>query len=91
MATYNWGLVIRRLREQKGLTQSELAGLAGVKRSVIAQYENGYVKTFDHAKLSRFASALGITSSELSAQLDASTVKKEWTINHQKAPQPFTM
>ncbi len=33
--------VVRELREQAGLTQELLAGLAGVDRSMISRYETG--------------------------------------------------
>jgi len=67
----NWGLVIKELRDVKDLTQQDLGKLTGTKRSLISHYEKGYVKSLPDAKLSVFASALGVTAAELSAKMEA--------------------
>ena len=38
------GVVIKRARQRKGLTQKALADLLGVSKSTVQKYENGYVK-----------------------------------------------
>ena len=83
--TSSWGLAIKSLREAKGLTQQELAGLIGIKQSLLAHYENGYVKTFDNARLPRFASALGITSAELTAKMDTA-IKRDKGVSQTPKP-----
>lgn len=40
----NFGLALAYIREQRGMTQQELANATGIQRSVIARLENG-----DHA------------------------------------------
>ena len=58
------GTVIRRLREERGLTQDVLSGLAGVARSQLALIEaGGACPQID--TLWRIAEALGIRLSEL--------------------------
>ena len=59
-----FGLVISRLRVQKGLTQEGMSGLAGIARSHLAALENG-TKTVRLDTLWRIADALGIKPSEL--------------------------
>lgn len=59
---------IRRLREQLGLSQEELAQRVGYKdRSSIAKIEAGLVD-LSASKLSAFASALGVTTAALLEQ-----------------------
>ena len=58
------GLVISRLRIQKGLTQETLSGLSGISRSHLIMLETGR-KTARLDTLWRIAEALGIKPSEL--------------------------
>ena len=58
------GLVISRLRIQKGLTQETLSGLSGISRSHLIMLETGR-KTVRLDTLWRIAEALGIKPSEL--------------------------
>lgn len=37
----NWGLEIKKIREEQGLSQRRLAKLAGVDRSCLLRFENG--------------------------------------------------
>lgn len=60
----SFGVVISRLRVQKGLTQERLSGLAGIARSHLAALENGG-KTVKLNTLWRIADALGVRPSEL--------------------------
>ena len=59
-----FGVVISRLRVQKGLTQEKMSGLAGIARSHLAALENGE-KTVRLDTLWRIADALEIKPSEL--------------------------
>ena len=58
------GRIIRELREQKGLTQEVLSGLAAVSRSHLAEIETGRTNA-NVETLWRIAEALGIRMSEL--------------------------
>ena len=53
-----FGIVISKLRVQKGMTQEQLSGLAGIARSHLATLENGE-KTVRLDTLWRIAEALG--------------------------------
>ncbi len=55
----SFGVVISRLRVQKGLTQERLSGLAGIARSHLVALENGE-KTAKLDTLWRIADALEI-------------------------------
>ena len=59
-----FGVVISKLRVQKGLTQENLSGLAGIARSHLAALESGE-KTVKLDTMWRIAEALGISPSEL--------------------------
>ncbi len=59
-----FGVVISKLRVQKGLTQESLSGLAGIARSHLAALENGE-KTAKMDTVWRIAEALGVDPSEL--------------------------
>lgn len=54
------GARIRDTRRQSGLTQEALAGLVGVRRSVISKYETGAIEP-SLAQLRRIAAALGVS------------------------------
>ena len=59
-----FGLVIGRLRTQKGLTQERMSGLAGIARSHLVELENGK-KTVKLNTLWNIAYALDLKPSEL--------------------------
>ena len=59
-----FGVVISRLRVEKGLTQESLSGLAGIARSHLAALENGE-KTVKLDTMWRIADALEVRPSEL--------------------------
>ena len=71
-----FGVVISKLRVQKGLTQENLSGLAGIARSHLAALENGE-KTVKLDTMWRIADALGISPSELIRKTEAESSKKE--------------
>ena len=59
-----FGIIISKLRVQKGLTQEKMSGLAGIARSHLVALENGE-KTVKLDTMWRIAEALGISPSEL--------------------------
>jgi transcriptional regulator with XRE-family HTH domain len=59
-----FGRNIRAFREQRGLTQEQLALEAGMKRSYVSELERGLRNPTVRA-LGRLASALGIDPAEL--------------------------
>ncbi len=59
-----FGIVISRLRTEKGLTQEAASGLAGIARSHLVMLENGK-KTVRLDTLWRIADMLGIRASDL--------------------------
>lgn len=63
------GIVIQRLRIEKGLTQEVLSGLAGISRSHLAMIESGSISAGVET-LWRIAQALGIRLSELMALVE---------------------
>lgn len=58
------GRIIRELREQRGLTQEVLSGLAAVSRSHLAEIESGRINA-NVETLWRIAEALSIRLSDL--------------------------
>lgn len=58
-AMVSFGVALAMIREQRGMTQQQLADLAGIGRSVIARLENG-----DHAPTL-------VTQAKLARALDA--------------------
>ena len=64
----DFGGKLRRTREKKGMSQDDLADLAGLHRTVISRHELGKtdVKLSSVVKL---ANALGITVSELCSEI----------------------
>lgn len=59
-----FGQTLRRLREQRGWTQRELARSVGVDHRQISRYEGGHVQP-RLAMVRRLARALGCTTDEL--------------------------
>ena len=59
-----FGIIISKLRIQKGLTQERMSGLAGIARSHLVALENGE-KTVRLDTLWKIADALEISPSEL--------------------------
>jgi DNA repair protein RadC len=64
-----FGIVISKLRVEKGLTQERLSGLAGISRSHLVALENGE-KTVKLDTLWRIAEALEIEPSELIKRIE---------------------
>ena len=68
-----FGVVISKLRVEKGLTQETLSGLAGISRSHLAALENGE-KTVKLDTLWRIADALGIGPAALIWRTEAESI-----------------
>lgn len=60
-----YGDTIRALREQRGMTQMQLAELLGVRQSAVANMESGLVQFSGVDRLRKVASALGVTLEDL--------------------------
>ena len=58
------GRIIRELREQRGLTQEVLSGLAAVSRSHLAELETGHTNA-NVETLWKISEALGMKMSDL--------------------------
>ncbi|WP_395108558.1 helix-turn-helix domain-containing protein [Actinomadura sp. SCN-SB] len=65
MSARNVGRRLREWRKRRGITQRELAGLAGVSLSLVRKLEQGERQDTRVETLRRFASALKIPTSEL--------------------------
>ena len=75
MAEQSWpedalGSVLREFREQRGLTQIDLAARAKIHRNYIGQLERGEKSPTVHS-LGRLLRALGVSWAEFGAALDA--------------------
>lgn len=80
----NWGLVIKRLREEHHITQGELAKSAGVSRSTISLIEIGKRKSPREEQIEYLAKGLFIKTGELRRILYPDTDFPE----HNKLPHP---
>lgn len=47
------GMTIKKLRQEKGLTQEELGTLLGLKKAAVQKYESGQVQNLKHATIKR--------------------------------------
>jgi transcriptional regulator with XRE-family HTH domain len=63
----NWGFHIKRLREERHLTQGELAAKAGLTRSHVSQIERGAYLSVKEMTLKRLAKGLNMTLESLAA------------------------
>lgn len=59
------GYKIKEIREQKDMTQEELAEKSGVSRVTISGLENGTDRNTTSKTLIRIASALGVTVDQI--------------------------
>jgi transcriptional regulator with XRE-family HTH domain len=55
-----WGAVVRRLREERGWTQGQLAYHAGVDQSRVSKIESGAHRDTRLSTVTRLAAALGV-------------------------------
>ena len=69
------GRIIRELREQRGLTQEVLSGLAAVSRSHLAEIETGHTNA-NVETLWKISEALGMKMSDL-IRIVEQTIERE--------------
>ena len=69
------GRIIRELREQRGLTQEVLSGLAAVSRSHLAEIETGHTNATVET-LWRISEALGMKMSDLIRMVEQAIERK---------------
>jgi transcriptional regulator with XRE-family HTH domain len=69
------GRIIRELREQRGLTQEVLSGLAAVSRSHLAEIETGHTNA-NVETLWKISEALGMKLSDL-IRIVEQTIERE--------------
>jgi len=67
-----FGRTVRRLRENKGLSQEKLAALAGIHRTYIGDVERG-TRNIALVNMTRIAKALGTSLSRLIAEMEKET------------------
>ena len=65
----NWGLIIRKYRQDKGLTQYELADMVGIKRPILSHYEMGKTQKMPKGLLNKFAAAFEISPAQLAQEV----------------------
>ena len=70
------GRIIRKLREQRGLTQEVLSGLAAISRSHLAEIETGHTNA-NVETLWKISEALGMKMSELIRLVEQAIEKEE--------------
>ena len=70
------GLTIRKLRNEKGISQDVLSGLAGIARTHLTMIENGD-KQPNFETIWKIAFALDLTPSELVAKIETATANSE--------------
>ncbi len=66
MELSNWGKVVKRLREERGLTQEQLAERSGITRGYLSRIEIGQIKTSNQDTFKQIAKGLGMTLDGLS-------------------------
>lgn len=71
-----FGITISKLRVQKGLTQEQMSGLAGIARSHLVALENGE-KTVRLDTLWRIADAQEIKPSELIRRIETERTEEK--------------
>lgn len=69
------GRIIRELREQRGLTQEVLSGLAAVSRSHLAEIETGHTNA-NVETLWKISEALGMKMSDLIRMVELAIERK---------------
>ena len=71
----NWGFVIKRLRQERQLTQNELAEASGIGRPNLSRIELGHHKRVQRELLPKFAKGLGITVEDLYHEIGINPIK----------------
>ncbi len=75
---------LRKIREYKGLTQQQLANMAGMSKTAVSNYEINY--SMPQARyLKRLTAALGVTAADLfSEDFDPAVHEALWQSNNQE-------
>lgn len=71
------GDVIRKLRKDRGWTQSQLGEMIGVKKAAVQKYESGTVKNIKQETLNKLAEAFDTTAGMLVAMGNETALRKE--------------
>lgn len=53
------GATIKKLRQDKGMTQAELGGLLGVKKAAVQKWESGQVQNLKHETIKKLCEVFG--------------------------------
>lgn len=53
------GTTIKKLRQERGMTQGELGELLGVKKAAVQKYESGQVQNLKHDTIKRLCEVFG--------------------------------
>lgn len=53
------GATIKKLRQEKGMTQEELGQLLGVKKAAVQKYESGQVQNLKHETIKKLCEVFG--------------------------------
>jgi transcriptional regulator with XRE-family HTH domain len=67
-----FGQAIRRLRLEKGISQEELAELAGIHRTYIGDVERG-TRNIALINMTRIAHALGVSLSRIISEMESNS------------------
>ena len=70
------GTRIKQLREQKGISQSDLARMVGITKQSLYKYENAIITNIPSSKIESLASKLDTTPAYLMGWVDEKTEKK---------------
>ena len=73
------GVAIRKVRQEKNLSQDVLSGFAGIARTHLTMIENGD-KQPNFETIWKIAVALDMKPSELVAIIEQETIKSYWTL-----------
>lgn len=73
----NVGYLIKKARNEKGMTQEELAEKVGVKKSAVAKWENGRVSEIKRSNLKNLADALGLNPNQLLGDTEPSQYENQ--------------
>ncbi|MGP1376397.1 MAG: LexA family protein [Bulleidia sp.] len=67
----NTGEIIKKLREEKGLTQEQLGKLIGVQKSAVAKYERGLIQNLKRQTIEKLAEIFGVRPSYIMGLSDS--------------------
>ena len=68
---------IERLRIEKGLTQTELGELIGVKKAAVQKYESGLVKNLKQNTIQKLADVFGMSTGMFITLCNEEQIKNE--------------